>query len=423
MTNKSKIILFLFLTLILTSYLVEAFDFTAFQVNVLKDILDSVRSLFGFGLPETPSCPIDKFLIRRQVLTNEIARNNNKVNFDSDPNDVGCCPTSNSCVLGEQCTNNKGIRSRVDRFDIKVFCEENMWKDCDYEESVCRDCFSDQNRWIYGGERSSVGEYDYQDLVGGYKHTSLECCGDDANEYVIDKDCNGQYVFDASGNKVTLCCDSGNKRIKSISHFININYECTICSSTTTTPTRTTTSTTTTQPPITTTTCARIDLTFYKNNEKLEGKIIINKNEVFIINASSNYGYVHVGIFGKKVESNQETRLPGLEEQSFRVIDHHGRYEWKWTVKAIDSGTYKVKFKGKTCPDINNEYCACYSEEKEYEIKDSTPTNPSSQQTTPTNPSSQQTTPTNPSSQQTTPTNPSSQQTTPTNPSSQQTTP
>ncbi|MEM5777906.1 MAG: hypothetical protein QXJ06_05735, partial [Candidatus Aenigmatarchaeota archaeon] len=182
--------------------------------------------------PSQQTTPTTCFNIYKQIDENKIG--NNRVNFVTSTTDVACCSGSGSCVLGGICTNNIDIRLRGSKNDTRVFCQDNRWKDCDYGGGVCGYCFgfvqgtTTPLNWIKGGEQAAFGEYD--------TGTSIECCGDDENEYVIDKDCNNQNII-VNGLVQKLCCNSQDDRI------VNNNgvYMCGSCSTPTNTPSQQTT--------------------------------------------------------------------------------------------------------------------------------------------------------------------------------------
>jgi len=113
------------------------------------------------------------------------------------PADNMCVDKNSSCVA--QWAAGRLSSSNVD--DKISYCggggNPDAWIDCDYSEARCGTCGSiSSTGWMVAGE-SNVGEYGTGDGGDG----TTECCGDDANEYII------------TGNGMTRCCNASDDTI------------------------------------------------------------------------------------------------------------------------------------------------------------------------------------------------------------------
>jgi hypothetical protein len=89
--------------------------------------------------------------------------------------DMRCCDDNVDCVYEGRCYDIWDVATVEDR--AAAICIGNWWYDCDI---YCDSC-GYTNAFVKSGESQPHGEY--QD------NTTEECCGDDANEYLIDGIC------------------------------------------------------------------------------------------------------------------------------------------------------------------------------------------------------------------------------------------
>jgi len=127
----------------------------------------------------------------RSCLNNEACNTN--------PSDDSCCSEFGQCVYNYVCFGTLNWHTFGSGNDQRKYCyfgnPNGQWIDCDINQDVCigqsqtylGGCFLN---WVASGE-ANVGEYD---SIG-----TLECCGDDSNEY---------YKCDPSNPSDCACCNS-----------------------------------------------------------------------------------------------------------------------------------------------------------------------------------------------------------------------
>ncbi|MBN1386414.1 hypothetical protein JW968_05580 [Candidatus Woesearchaeota archaeon] len=124
-----------------------------------------------------------------------------------DPSDDACCDNQSDCVHNDVCyTSGLSYTFSGER----VSCSVNDWYDCDNSANFCEGVnYCDYaGAWVNGSENHIFGEYD--------TGTDLECCGDDAGEYLkTGSVINGTPTNLTAPNvmNITVCCDNPNDKV------------------------------------------------------------------------------------------------------------------------------------------------------------------------------------------------------------------
>jgi len=134
----------------------------------------------------------------------------------SDPTDDVCCGMGQSCVYSNLCYDGNTLNAQQPEFnpghdldansipDRVCVSATSTWYDCDFSADACSQCDWADNYNLGDNFLDCDGTACYvlsgDGLIGEYDNLlSLECCGDDAGEYLQDCDLNNGLDVDCSG--------------------------------------------------------------------------------------------------------------------------------------------------------------------------------------------------------------------------------
>ena len=156
-------------------------------------------------------CGDDNEFYKTRLINNDVQYN---VAWGNDPSDAACCDNINNCVSNGVCYHGIADISGVDN-DKKVICANGKWIDVDSTTTICETAGL---KLVKSGE-PGVGEYDSKE--DGGPETEFECCGDDANEYLITNNCDDSLSLE-------VCCDNPDDKVNKDGKCVEQCCECNI---------------------------------------------------------------------------------------------------------------------------------------------------------------------------------------------------